>query len=465
MKVYKLDLLTLLIGLFSLGACNNPDQIGLDVDPNNGINTAIDDNTTVLALTVPEEKIFTNDLSKYPIGYFIDPDLGITETAVGASLNLPSDSLKFGTNAVLDSAVLVLKYANEFYGDSLTSNYRFSVHQLSAKLNPLTSYYNDMPLAYANTEIGFKVMSKIKLKDSIAVNQIRVGKPDTITKQAPQVRIPLSSSFITSEFINAAAANFFKPAAFLTHIKGLHIKVDPISGGKAGGIPFFDLNSGASKLELYYRNVNAKIDTNYITFSINNSMSTVAATFSHDYTGTEVATQLANPAVEYNKVFAQALGGLRTKVTFPNINQLKQLGAIYINKAELILSVEGGSDAPFAPAPRMILYQTDIASQRKLVPDLDPYDARFLSVGGFGGLYSSTSKTYTFNLTAYIQDLLIGKSKQYALYIAPTETDMSNLANVIKPSAGVASKVVLGSGKSSANFKMKLRVKYSLLNN
>ena len=86
MKVYKLDLLTLLIGLFSLGACNNPDQIGLDVDPNNGINTAIDDNTTVLALTVPEEKIFTNNLAKYPIGYFIDPDLGITETALFRTL-------------------------------------------------------------------------------------------------------------------------------------------------------------------------------------------------------------------------------------------------------------------------------------------------------------------------------------------------------------------------------------------
>jgi hypothetical protein len=384
---------------------------------------------------------------------------------VGASINLPSDSLKFGTNAVLDSAVLVLKYSDSFYGDSLTSDYRFSVHQLTTKLNPLTSYYNDMPLAYDNTEIGFKVMNKIKLKDSIAVKQIRVGKQDTTIKQAPQIRIPLNTSFIESEFFNAAAANFFKPAAFLTHIKGLHIKVDPINGGKAGGISFFDLTSGASKLELYYRNVNAKIDTNYITFSINNSMSTVAATFSHDYTGTEVATQLANPTVEYNKVFTQALAGLRTKVTFPSLDQLKQLGNIYINKAELILSVAGGTDAPFAPAPRMILYQTDIASQRKLVPDLDPYDARFLSVGGFGGLYNSTSKTYTFNLTAYIQDLLIGKAKQYALYIAPTETEMSNLANVIKPSAGVASKVVLGSGKSSANFKMKLRVKYSLINN
>jgi len=465
MKVYKLDLLTLLISLFSLGACNNPDQIGLDVDPNNDINTAIDDNTTVLALTETEEKIFTNNLAKYTIGYFIDPNWGITETVVGASINLPSDSLKFGTNAVLDSAVLVLKYANEFYGDSLTSNYRFSVHQLSAKLNPLTSYYNDMPIAYNNTEIGSRVISKIKLKDSVKVSQILVGKPDTTIKQAPQIRIPIDASFINSQFLNAAAANFFKPAAFLTHIKGLHIKVDPISGGKAGGIPFFDLTSGASKLELYYRNVNAKIDTNYVVFAINNSIAPVVANFSQDYTGTEVATQLANPAVEYNKVFTKALAGLRTKVTFPNINQLKQLGTIYINKAELILSVEGGSDVPFAPAPRMILYQTDIASQRKLVPDLDPYDASFLSVGGFGGLYNSTSKTYTFNLTAYIQDLLIGKAKQYALYLAPTETEMSNLANVIKPTAGVASKVVLGSGKSSATFKMKLRVKYSLINN
>ncbi|MFM6953379.1 MAG: DUF4270 domain-containing protein [Sphingobacteriaceae bacterium] len=465
MKVYRLDLLTLLISLFSLGACNNPDQIGLDVDPTNGINTAINDNSTVLAFTVPEEKIFTNNLAKYPIGYFVDPDLGITQASVGASINLPSDSLKFGTNAVLDSAVLVLKYSDSFYGDSLTSDYRFSVQQLSAKLNPLTSYYNDTPIAYNNTEVGAKVISKIKLRDSIPVTQIRIGKADTVIKQAPQIRIPISASFINSQFINAAAANFYTPATFLTYFKGLYIKVDPMGVGKAGGIPFFDFTSGASKLELYYRNVNAKIDTNYVTFAINNSIAPVVANFSHDYTGTEVATQLSNPTVEYNRVFTQALAGLRTKITFPNLDQLKQLGNIYINKAELILSVEGGTDDPFAPAPRMMLYQTDIASQRKLVPDLDPYDARFLSVGGFGGLYDSTNKTYTFNLTAYIQDLLIGKAKQYALYVAPTETTLSNLANAIKPSAGVASKVVLGSGKSSANFKMKLRVKYSLINN
>lgn len=465
MKGYKLDLLTWLISLFILGACNNPDSIGLDVDPANGINTAIHDSTTVLAKTVPEEKILTNNLTKYPIGYFVDPLLGITESAVGLSLNLPSDTLTFGTNPVLDSAVLVLKYANEFYGDSLTSDYRFSVHQLSTKLSLVTSYYNDMPIAHQATEIGSKVVSKIKLRDSIPVMQILAGKPDTARKQAPQIRIPLDPTFVNTAFLNAPAANFYKPLAFLNHLKGLHVKVDAMNGAQAGGIPFFDLSGSASRLELYYRNVGATTDTTLVSFAINNSMAPVIASFTHNYTGTEVETQLNNPNVEYNKTFVQALGGLRTKITFPNLDQLKQqLGNSYINKAELIVTAEAGTDVPFAPSPRLMLYQTDIASQRQLVPDLNPYDARFVNLAGFGGLYETTPKTYTFNLTAYIQDLLVGKSKQYALYLAPVETIVSNITTAIKPSASIASRAVVVSGKTG-NFKMKLRVRYSLINN
>lgn len=465
MKGYKLDLLTWLISLFILGGCNNPDSIGLDVDPANGINTAIDENTTVLAKTVTEDKILTNNLAKYPIGYFADPLLGITESSVGLSLNLPSDTLKFGTNPVLDSAVLVLKYANEFYGDSLTSDYRFSVHQLSAKLSTTTSHYNDMPIAHQATEIGTKLISKIKLRDSIPVKQILLGKPDTARNQAPQVRIPLDPAFVTAAFLNAPASNFYKPLNFLTYFKGLHVKVDPIGGGKAGGIPYFDLSSSASRLELYYRNVNATIDTTLVSFAINNSMAPVVANFTHDYTGTEVETQLNNPNTEYTKTFVQALGGLRTKITFPNLDQLKQLGNIYINKAELIITAEAGTDVPFAPSPRLMLYQTDIASQRQLLPDLNPYDARFVNLAGFGGLYNSTPKTYTYNLTAYVQDVLLGKAKAYPLYLAPIETTVSNITTAISASANVASRAVLVSGKTGSNFKMKLRVRYSLINN
>lgn len=463
MKNQKLGLLTLLISLFILQACNNPDEIGLDI-ANFGINTAISDNTTIKASTVKEDDVITQDLTRYPIGYLKDPHTGITKAAVAATLNMPSNDLVFGNNIVLDSAVLVLRYSNNFYGDSLNSTYRFTVHQLTEKLNSTTTYYNTTPVNFNPSEIGSLVVNKIRLKDSIRVNQIIKGRKDSLIKIPPHLRIPISANFINANFFNAPAGTFVNNKTFTDFIKGIYIKTDPPSGSQAGGIPFFDLSSGASKLELYYRNVNATIDTNYTTFSINNNISRVVANFTHDYTGTEVATQLANPNTSYTKTFVQALGGLRTKITFSDLANLKALGNIVINKAVLEVKVESGTDVPFAPAPRLIFYQTDIADQRQPVPDLNPFDGRSVGVDGFGGTYNSVTKSYSFVLTAYIQDLLSGKTKQYANYLAVVDKDFQNPTTAINPSGAVAGKVVLGSG-TNANYPMKLTVIYTKVNN
>lgn len=463
MKNYKLGLLTLLISLFILGACNNPEEIGLDI-ANFGINTAVADNSIVKASTVREDSLVTQNLSQYPIGYLKDPYTGITKSTVSASLNLPSNDIVFGDNIVLDSAVLVLKYAGNFYGDSLNSSYRFTVHQLTEKLNSATTYYNTSTVNFDPTEIGSLVVNKIRLKDSIKVNQIVKGKKDTIIKVPPHIRIPISSSFVNANFFNAPAGTFLNDKTFTDFIKGIYIKTDPPNGSQAGGIPFFDLSSGASKLELYYRNVNAVIDTNYKTFSINSNSSKVFAKFTHDYTGTEVATQLANPNTSYTKTFVQAMGGVRTKINFPDLANLKALGNIVINKAILEVKVEAGTDVPFAPAPRLIFYQTDIADQRQPVPDLNPFDGRSVGIDGFGGTYNSATKSYSFVLTAYIQDLLSGKAKQYANYLAVIDKNVNNATTAINPSGIVADKVVLGSG-TNANYPMKLTVIYTKIDN
>ena len=47
---------------------------------------------------------------------------------------------KFGTNAVIDSAVLVLPYATQFYGDTTTSVYTVKVNQLTRDLSKETTY-------------------------------------------------------------------------------------------------------------------------------------------------------------------------------------------------------------------------------------------------------------------------------------------------------------------------------------
>ncbi len=464
MKGYRIDLLTLLISLFILGACQNPDEIGLEVDPNNNINTSVDENSTVVATTVPEDAISTQALNQYPIGYFNDPYTGLTIAGVAATLNLPSDGLTFGENPVLDSAVLVMRYGTSFYGDSLNSTYRFAVHQLTDQLNSAITYYNNTPIAYNNTELGSVQISKIKLKDSIKISQIVVGKPDTLKKIPPHIRIPIDPNFINTNFLTASTDKFSKASAFISHIKGLYIKASLPNGANAGGIPFFDMTSGDTKLELYYRNVNAKIDTNYIVFNISNNSSKVVANINHDYTGTQVQTQLDNPNTTYTKTFVQALGGLRTKITFPNLDNLKALGKIVINKAVLEVKVEGGTDVPFAPSPRLMLYRTDIAAQRQPLPDLDPYDARNVGLAGFGGFYNSTAKSYQFTVTAYIQDILSGKSKQYAAYLAPAAETLSSVSVAINPAATIANKAVIGSG-TNANYPMKLRVTYTKINN
>ncbi|HEY0771947.1 MAG TPA: DUF4270 family protein, partial [Sphingobacteriaceae bacterium] len=123
MKYIKQDLLTLLISLFILSACNNPDNIGLEVDPDYAINGTLVDTATIISRTVPEDTVQTTSLGKYPMGYMNDPVFGTTEANIALSLSLPSNNQTFGTNPVLDSAVLVLKYA-DFYGDSLQSSYK-----------------------------------------------------------------------------------------------------------------------------------------------------------------------------------------------------------------------------------------------------------------------------------------------------------------------------------------------------
>ncbi|MFM6976224.1 MAG: DUF4270 domain-containing protein [Sphingobacteriaceae bacterium] len=465
MKVFKLDLLTLLIGLFILGSCNNPDEIGLDVDPTNSINTNVVESSAIKAFTVPEDKINTAYLSQYPIGYLVDPEMGITQAGTAATLNLPSEGLTFGTNIVLDSAVLVLRYGTSFYGDSLTSPQRFTVYQLSDKLNAATTYYQNTSIPFNNTEIGSLIVNKIKLQDSIKVKQIVKGAADTELKQPPHIRIPMDATFIQNNFFSASADKFATSSAFIDFIKGLYLKTDAPVSPKLGGIPFFDFSSGASKLELYYRNVGATIDTNYVVFTINNNSTPVVAHFSHNYAGTAVETQLANPNTEYTKTFVQALSGVRTKITFPDLANLKSLGNIIINKAVLEVKIENGTDVPFAPAPRLMLYQTDIAGQRQPLPDLNPYDPRSLGLGGFGGLYDSTTKTYKFTVTGYIQDLLSGKAKQYASYLAVVDKAVSNLTVAVQPFGTVADKAVIGSGKTGAASQMKLKIIYTKLNN
>jgi hypothetical protein len=82
----------------------------------------------------------------------------------------------------------------------------------------------------------------------------------------------------------------------------------------------------------------------------------------------------------------------------------------------------------------------------------------------FGGRFNSKTNTYSFVLTAYIQDLLIGKSKQYATYLAVVDQNVNDIGTAINPMSNIASRTVLGSGKNASR-PMRLKIFYTKLNN
>ena len=140
MKFIRLDLLTLLISLFLFASCESTSTIGLEIDPNSAIQGALIDTATIFSRTVQEDIASTNSAIRHPMGFLKDPIFGTTEASLAMTVNLPYSAYNFGTTPQIDSAILVMNYGGQFYGDS-TATYSIDVHQLNLNLSRKSTFF------------------------------------------------------------------------------------------------------------------------------------------------------------------------------------------------------------------------------------------------------------------------------------------------------------------------------------
>ncbi len=469
MKFIKLDLLTLLISLFIFSSCEKSSTIGLEIDPSSAVQGALVDTVTIVSRTELDNNTSTYLLTRHPLGYLNDPIFGITESNLAMSVNLPSDAYSFGTNPVLDSAILVLNYGGEFYGDS-TLNYSIDVHQLSSNLKNETSLLNNRDYAYNSTVIGNR-SGKLFPTTPFKILDIVDAKPDTLKKVTPQVRIKLSNAFIQNNILNLTTANLKTDEEFATAFKGLYVQINKSGLSGNGALMFFDFAALNTNLTLYYKKQNGTtttaIDTVSVNFPISTTLGPIAASIKHDYAGTAIATQLSNPNQQYNVTYLQPLVGLKNKISFPYLNKFaSEAGKIVINKAELVIDLSSGTDIkPFTPSPRLVLYKYDIAEKRQNLDDNSPATSNMgLDPTVFGGYYNSIKKQYVFVITSHIQGLLTGKTKDYGTFLAPTSL---NEFQYLTPSLTTGGRAVIGSFKKNpaiGDNTMKLNIYYTKVN-
>jgi hypothetical protein len=462
MKFLRLDLLTLLISLFIFNSCKRQDGIGLGIDPSNQINGSLIVDSNIVIRTEVDSTAVTSGLSKTPLANFSDPAFGGLVSNVALGISLPNDaaySVVPGT-LTIDSAVLVLRYADGFYGDSVATRYTANVYQMKEVVNSQT-YYNTKRwnADTLGTILGTKTFIA-HTHDSVTIANIRVGKVDTLQKAGPQVRISFSKKFIYDNLFNATGSQLGSTLLFRNAVKGLYVKLSKAQAGSAGGIIQLALDS--SRLDVFYKAVNgASIDTNTVTLPIVSH----SAEIKYNYT-TTIKAALADKVNSQNVFYLQGLAGLRAKVSFPGLDKFNP-DSIVLNRAELVITAQPNSNIPYAPLPKLAMYQLDIAHTRTYIQDASPGDGRN-QVSAFGGRYDKTRREYHFLVTAYIQDLIRKKTVDYGTFVAPIDTTeittisgSSVSTTSIGPSVQTAARTIaVGSDKTSP-YKIKLNIIYT----
>jgi hypothetical protein len=465
MKFFRLDLLTLLISLFILNGCKNQDAVGLGINSTNALNSNLVDTSTIVINTDTIGSLVTSGLAKNPLAYFIDPVFGTTVSNLAADLNLPGMGAytpPTGT-ITIDSARLVLGYADGFYGDSITSSYTVNVYQLAEKFYDDSSYYNTRQWKYnANFLLG-SLTFNARQHDSISVYKIISGAPDTLVKVPPQIRIPISKNFVNANLFTLSSNDLGSNAVFQNVVNGLYLTINRAKSTGSGGILMFN---ATDTLAIYYRSVSG---TTIDTAEVDLPVSRMAASITHTYTAT-IQNELNNKTTgSRNTFYLQGLAGLRAKISFPNfltnlraslVNRPgKPDSAVLINRAELVITPQPGSYIPYTPLPKITMYQLDLANQPSLIQDASA-DPRSGGIGTFGGYYSYTTNQYHFLLTAFLQDVLFGNVTSHGTYIAPVDTTNKSTVDIL-PTTQVAARTIAIGTNASSPYKIKLNVIYT----
>jgi hypothetical protein len=389
-----------------VAACNKkPEQIGAGLQPDQDrIQVLHADTIAINAYSVLEDSIRTDEPSQILLGSMFDPDLGKTVASFYTQLRLSSNSPDFGTNPVLDSLVLQLAYSG-YYGDTSTRQ-TIRVQELVHDIYLDSNYFSNQhivrdPFDYANKQFYPRPTAPFPSNGDTLQAMIRVRLSD----QSPD---------LGNKILNAPAEFLVSSDMFAEYMKGIYVTVDPVNDG--GAISYFDLPSNLSRATVYYQNDSEDSLRYELMISANTPRFNHFEHFNYADASSEFKAQLleGDTSLGQEKLYLQAMGGLRVYIGFPNLKRLVQTTGkkMIINEARLIFS--GYDDEPeFSPPAKLALVKSTGEDQNYVVLQ-DQLDGESY----FDGNYKASVNEYHFRITRYVQNLidLDAEEEDFGLY-------------------------------------------------
>ncbi len=410
-------------------SCKKDDNLGLDLIrlPGDMFGYEYTDTSTLLTWSMMEDSLLTSGVYLHLLGSYADPVFGHVTSGIYTQTLLSTNNVNFGSSPQGDSLVLTLQYQG-YYGDSL-AKHRLRIYEIdpSASFYKDSSYYSNQQLQVG--DLLFDDIVTFNAIDSVNFN----GK-----KVLPLLKVNLNA-ILMQKFINASGtADLSNNDAFRNFFKGLYLQVDEITVPGDGSIAYFNMNADLSKLTLYYHNDE---DTLSYPFVINDQ----CAKFSRfDHAGYQHAEHglLNQDTGGFNeKLYIQAMAGVRIHIKLPYITDLYKDGPVAVNRAELVIKADPSdvSAIDFTPSPKLAIARINDEGKNSIITDALEGET-FL-----GGSYDATRKEYRFRITRHLYDILSGRYNNHGLVL------MVSAASIRANRA-----VILGNTATEKNLKLEI---------
>jgi hypothetical protein len=349
------------------------------------------------------------------LGSYNDPIFGFTKASFVCQARISSNNVNIDSAVnVFRSLELHLKYSSS-YGEQ-ADNQTIKVYRLLKDISIDSTYYENFSLLPTD----YVLLAEAPLVFNATDSLIKITLPESLYQ----------------EFKNSSPTpNFVDNTTFLAFFKGFYITTENVSSG--GCIFNINVLADESRMVLNYN------DTSEYYFNIN-SKSAIINMFEHDYStaSTELQTVLADTTQLYDNCYVQSLGGLKTKLFFPELETLLDSTNVAINKAQLVITVNTSlSGTMFAPPPKLTLVAILESGKYDFISDYK------LNSSFFGGSYNSSTYTYIFNIPFHLQELVNG-NEDYGIYLFPTNNRTSAYRSVLH-------------ANNASEMQMKLEIYYS----
>lgn len=430
----------LLFALALASACHKPEaELGLDVlPPEDALGTAVIDTTHITAWTVLPEPGKTSSLSRNVLGTYLDPDFGLVTTGLVTQVRLSTNNVGIGVSPdtlICDSLVLSLAYDATGYGYGNRDPQGFHVFRISEDLYLDSIYHSDdVP-----TSIPSDLLAGPRSSYDIDPFQGPLIGGDTLS---PQLRLRLSNELGRELLDHWNTQEFTTNENFLAFFKGLMVipNADASVPYQQAAL-YFNLLNPDSKLTLYYHSPTTSSSFDFI---INASSVRYTITrFDHDLAlqpGLPLA--LSDTSLGQQRIYIQALGGLRGELRFPGLENYADAGFGALAKAELILPIEGNYFPLYAPPSQIFVFRKDAEGKDVAIPDQIPASNQV------GGLYDADEKVYRLVITQWLQGVINGEYPNTGL-------------SVLSGSNGVSVNRAILSGPENPADRMRLRLTFT----